>query len=72
MRPKGGRVINFSLKIPLILEMLYTNQMATIGFVVFKKTKNIKLLTNVARRGRPIAIGTCYLIGSGDEERVLF
>lgn len=25
MRPKGGRVINFSLKIPLILEMLYTN-----------------------------------------------
>lgn len=71
MRPKGGRVINFSLKIPLILEMLYT-KMATIGLVVFKKTQNVKLLTNVARRGRPIAIGTCNLIGSGDVETVLF
>lgn len=51
IRPKDGRVINYSFKIPLILEMLYTKKV-TIDLVVFKKTQNVKLLTNVARRER--------------------
>lgn len=51
MRSWGGMVINFSIQIPLILEMLETKNGNNIGQVILKKMlKNIKLFMNNAQQ----------------------
>lgn len=51
MRSWGGMVINFSIQIPLILEMFETKNGNNIGQVILKKMlKNIKLFMDIPQQ----------------------